>query len=135
MLKIKLFSIGKNKEDWLEEGVNQYIRRLKGVIEVTCHWAKNDIHLMDLVSGEKNLVCLDPAGQELSSTSFSNWLFSTSRRSLVIGGAEGLPAPLKIFPLISLSKLTFTHQMTRLIVLEQMYRASEIFKGTPYHRE
>lgn len=45
MLKIKLFSIGKNKEDWLEEGVNQYIRRLKGVIEVTCHWAKDDIHL------------------------------------------------------------------------------------------
>jgi len=69
-----------------------------------------------------------------------NWLeLGGSRLVFVIGGAEGLPHELKYglkngHNLLSLSKLTFTHQFARTLLMEQIYRASEIKKGSGYHK-
>ena len=58
-----------------------------------------------------------------------------ARITFAIGGAEGFSEEVKkSYPLISLSPLTFTHQMTRLILIEQIYRATEILKGSKYHK-
>ena len=60
-----------------------------------------------------------------------------SRVTFIIGGADGLPPALKADPgrLLSLSRLTFTHQMARLLLIEQIYRATEIRRGSGYHKD
>lgn len=139
MLKIKLFSIGKTKESWLEEAIEEYLRRLKPTVSIEFIWAKNDEQLVQLVEKEPLYICLDPVGKLMTSEQFSDFLVSKleeggSRLAFVIGGADGLPAALKKASLISLSLMTYTHQITRLVLLEQIYRAFEIARGSPYHK-
>lgn len=140
MLKLKIFSIGKNKERWLEEAIQEYTKRLQPTMSIEWIWAKDSSHLVELVRKEPFVICLDPAGQMHKSEQFAAylqqaWISGKSRLVFVIGGAEGLPIDLKKnYPLISLSSLTFTHQLTRLILIEQIYRAMEILKGSDYHK-
>jgi 23S rRNA (pseudouridine1915-N3)-methyltransferase len=140
MLKLKILSIGKTKEEWLEEGLKEYIKRLKPSLSLETVWAKNDAHLIELCQKEPIAIGLDPQGQLLTSEQFSAflsqcWEKGGSRLTIVIGGAEGLPSILKQqLMLISLSPMTFTHQLTRLILVEQIYRALEIRKGSRYHK-
>lgn len=140
MLKIKILSIGKTKEAWLEEALEEYVKRLSSKASIEYLWAKNDTHLLQLVQQEPLYICLDPAGKQMSSEAFAAFVSSNlqaggSRLSFVIGGADGLPIELKKHGiLISLSAMTFTHQITRLVLLEQIYRAFEIERGSKYHR-
>ncbi|WP_068468427.1 23S rRNA (pseudouridine(1915)-N(3))-methyltransferase RlmH [Candidatus Protochlamydia phocaeensis] len=140
MLKLKILSVGKTKEKWLEDAFDEYVKRLRPIIQVECQWAKDSAQLLEWAQKEAHLICLDPAGKLLTSEQFaafleSSWQKSGSRLTLVIGGAEGLPTELKQQgQLISLSPLTFTHQITRLVLIEQIYRATEINKGSQYHK-
>lgn len=140
MLKLTVLSIGKTKELWLEEALQEYSKRLKAQVTIEWKWAKDDQQLIDLTEKENKVLCLDPAGKLFTSEDFAyfledSWEKGGSRLSIVIGGATGLPEPLKKkFPLISLSPLTFTHQITRLVLIEQIYRAIEIMKGSKYHK-
>ncbi len=140
MIKLKILSVGKTKEKWLEEAFSEYVKRLKPLLQIECLWAKDNFQLIDWVQKEPLIICLDPAGQLFSSEEFSAFLTQEiekggSRLALVIGGAEGLPAELKHnHTLISLSRMTFTHQVTRLVLIEQIYRALEIQKGSNYHK-
>lgn len=140
MLKLKIFSIGKTKEKWLNEAFNEYIKRLKPFVQIDCLWAKDSPQLVEWAQKESSYLCLDPAGHTFTSEGFSQFLFQQweregSRLNLMIGGAEGLPPELKQKGiLISLSPLTFTHQITRLVLIEQIYRAIEIKKGSHYHK-
>lgn len=139
MHKIKILTVGKTKEDWLEDAMSEYLKRLKPVADIEFHMAKNDQQLQNWAEKENILVCLDAAGALMDSEGFSHFLLDHlqkggSRLSFVIGGPEGLPECLKKFPLISLSPMTFTHQMARLILIEQIYRAFEIAKGSQYHK-
>lgn len=140
MYRLKLYSVGKTKEAWLEDAFNEYQKRLKSTLSIECIWAKNDQHLLELVSKEPVLLCMDAGGALMTSEQFSHWIIKEfekggSRLAIVIGGAEGLPPTLKQgHALISLSPLTFTHQMARLILLEQIYRAFEIDRGSRYHK-
>jgi len=139
MIKISILSVGKTKEKWLEEACNEYIKRLKSSLHITYLWARDDVQLIEWANKENFIVCLDPKGALLSSEELSvflekSWTAGGSRLCIVIGGAEGLPLELKSRPLISLSRLTFTHQITRLILLEQIYRSLEIQKGSQYHK-
>ena len=138
-LKLKIISIGKTKETWLEEALLEYHKRLKHSVTIEYVFAKDDAHLIDLVEKEPSLICLDASGSMMDSEEFSKFLISKfelgkTRLAVVIGGAEGLPLQLKKKPLISFSRMTFTHQMIRLILIEQVYRAFEIAKGTKYHK-
>lgn len=136
MIRIKILSIGKTREAWLEEAIAEYTKRLSPDAQIQFVWAKDDDNLLELIQKEQSVICLDAAGKSLTSEQFSSLLQREgSRITFVIGGAEGLPPILKEqFPLISLSPMTFTHQMTRLILLEQIYRAFQIAKRTKYHK-
>jgi 23S rRNA (pseudouridine1915-N3)-methyltransferase len=140
MLKLKVISIGKTKESWLEEGLSEYTKRLKPQMNIEWIWAKDNHQLTEFVNKESLVICLDPAGELYTSEQFASffdqrWQQGGSRLAIVIGGADGLPSELKNkHPLISLSRLTFTHQMTRLVLIEQLYRALEIKKGSQYHK-
>lgn len=140
MIKLKILSVGKTKEKWLEEAFSEYVKRLKPLLQIECLWSKDNFQLIDWAHKEPSIICLDPAGRLFSSEDFSAFLSQEiekggSRLAFVIGGADGLPSQLKQnYPLISLSPMTFTHQMTRLVLIEQIYRALEIQKGSNYHK-
>lgn len=141
MYKVKIFSIGKNKAQWLDDGVEEYTRRLKPILSIEWILSKNDAQLAVLLEKEEKYICLDPRGVQLTSEKFSDYLHKQllnhgSRLSFVIGGAEGIPEKIKLnsFSLLSLSTLTYPHQLTRIIFLEQLYRAVEIEKKSAYHK-
>jgi len=138
MYKINLYSVGRSKEGWLEEALTLYQKRLSSKIKLHFIWTKNSNQLMKFLEKEKVILCFDPKGEALSSEDFSKTLFNSLERggshvALVIGEALGLPPTLKAHPLISLSKMIFTHQVSRLIVAEQIYRALAIRENSPYH--
>ena len=157
-MKVNIRIVGrKSSEPWLEEGVDMYEKRLRpSNVEVDTTWHKDNAALMKGIDMDRNknhkVICLDPTGTQPTSEKFADnvyqWLDEGgSRLSFVIGGAEGLPAELK-YPsytsgkkskdkatiLMSLSVLTFTHQFARLLLIEQIYRATEIQKGSGYHK-
>lgn len=140
MLRLKVLSVGKNKEAWLEEAIQLYEKRLKPFMQIEWVWAKNSEQLEQWALQEPGLICLDPAGQQFTSEAFSKFLDAEwerygARLTFVIGGAEGLPHSLRNRPgNISLSRLTFTHQITRLILIEQIYRAHDLSRGGNYHK-
>ncbi len=140
MIRIKLLSVGKTKESWLEEAVADYVKRLSSQVEFEFIWVKDNDQLELKIAKEPRVVLLDPQGISMTSEEFSPFLLKeiekgNSRLAIVIGGPEGLTRTIKSqFPQISLSKMTFTHQITRLILLEQIYRAFEIAKGSQYHK-
>lgn len=140
MIKVKILSIGKTREPWLEQGLGEYYKRLQKNVAFECQWVKDDQQLEALAAKEPLVVCLDPAGKLMTSEAFADFFAEQvesggARLTFVIGGPDGLPQVLrKNHALISFSPLTFTHQLTRLILVEQIYRAMEILKGSKYHR-
>lgn len=139
MYKIKIFSVGKTKEEWLESALKEYLKRLKPIASFEFIFTKNDEQLVLQATKEETLICLDPQGRSVDSQEFANLCMGFlerggSKLSFVIGGPEGLPQILRQRELISLSLLTFTHQICRLILVEQIYRAFEIEKGSKYHK-
>lgn len=140
MIHISVLTIGKTKERWLEEAITEYVERLHGVMTFSFHFLKHDEQLIDEAEKSKGVFCLDPRGVEWTSEEWTKhiekkWVEAGSHLTFVIGGADGLPQLMREkYPLISFSKMTFTHQMTRLILVEQLYRAQEILRGSPYHK-
>ncbi|HSX26048.1 MAG TPA: 23S rRNA (pseudouridine(1915)-N(3))-methyltransferase RlmH [Chlamydiales bacterium] len=134
MFKVKVLTIGRSKESWLAEALAEYEKRLQGKLQLEWHFAKNNPQLITWARQEPSLIALDPKGELLTSEQFSQKIVKNSRLHFLIGGAEGIPAEIPTPIKWSLSPLTFTHQMTRLILLEQLYRALEIEKGSAYHK-
>ena len=158
-MKIKLFCIGKIKEQYLKDGINEYIKRISPyssieIIEVQDSKVKDNPNDFDITKakneeGERVLKLLKndyPIGLDLNKKEFTSEEFASyieqkfveggSSISFVIGGSYGLSENLKkrCNSSISLSKLTYLHQMTRLILLEQIYRAFTILKNITYHK-
>lgn len=141
MYKIKIYTIGKTKEKWLDAALQEYTKRLSSDLAIEWILCKDKESLDEHVKKMKDFICLDPKGEQLESEEFSIFLQKEFQKyglrlNFVIGGAEGLDASqlTKATHILSLSKLTFTHQITRLILLEQLYRAFQIQKGTHYHK-
>ena len=142
--RVRVLSVGKTKESWLNAAIDEYLVRLRPNLAVDCEWVRDDDALVAKSREERGaLVLLDERGRQLSSRDFSAFLYETleqggSRATFVIGGADGLPAALRddaTARTLSLSKLTFTHQMARLLLVEQLYRGVEIRRGSKYHRD
>ena len=158
-MRIKIYCIGKIKEQYLKDGINEYLKRISAysnieIVEVADSKVKDnpnssDIEKAKMEEGErvlkllKNdyLIGLDLNKKEQTSEEFAEFLQSKlveggSNISYVIGGSYGLSDALKkrCNTSISLSKLTFLHQMTRLILLEQIYRAFKILNNETYHK-
>lgn len=140
MYKITIYSVGKNKESWLSDALHEYEMRLRPFLEIDWVFVKKEEQLQTLVE-KVPFVALVIESKQLSSEEFSlqlhKWLEEGGARlSFLIGGAEGIPKELeqKAFARLSFSKMTFTHQMVRLLLIEQIYRAIEIRKGSLYHK-
>ena len=157
-MKVKLILIGKTKSKFLLDGENEYVKRLKHYCkfsELIISDIKNagKLSKKELKEKEGNLVLtsiknsdyvvlLDDKGLTLSSTGFAEFLnkkmvSSTSELVFVVGGAFGFSESVykRANTKLSLSKMTFSHQMVRLIFKEQLYRAFSILKGEKYHHE
>ena len=148
-LEVKIRMVGRKNggEKWLESAYSTYDTRLKSTnMKVSTQYHKNDAELIKGVESDESkshtCILLDPLGKMCTSEVFSeklyNWLQEGgSRLTFVIGGAEGLPPELLEQgdrKMISLGMMTFTHQFARVLLMEQIYRASEIRKGSGYHK-
>lgn len=139
-MKIYIHIIGKIKEPWINQGINQYLSRMKGscTLEFVCH---KSVDKLSAALSEKKYICLDENSKPYSSVEFSSklmhWLEKLgSRVDFVIGEHTGLDPMIKSQSIanISLSPMTFTYQMATLIFVEQCYRAIQIHLGTGYHK-
>ena len=155
-MKVKLILVGKTDLKYINEGNAEYQKRLK-------HYLPTEIVIIPDIKNTKNLsekqqknkegelilnqikeggfiVLLDENGKQFSSVEFSKFVekqMVSGLRNLIfiVGGPYGFSEDVykKANVKISLSKMTFSHQMVRLIFLEQLYRAMTILKGEPYH--
>ena len=155
-MKIVFLVIGKTDEPYLETGISKYVKRLehyvpfemkvipdirnrKALSEEQQKKAEGEIIISQLSAGD-DLILLDENGKTFSSIGFSQWIESrmnggNKRMFFVIGGPYGFSQAVyqQVKAKISLSEMTFSHQMVRLIFVEQLYRAFTILKGEPYH--
>lgn len=143
-LTTNIYVVGKKNsvEDWIESGYAEFAKRLVPVTDLKTEFMKSDEALVEAVTSARGFtVCLDEGGKTYSSREFASFLYKGyelggAQVNFVIGGFAGLPPVLKQnYPLISLSKLTWTHQMARLLLIEQIYRATEIRKNSNYHKD
>jgi 23S rRNA (pseudouridine1915-N3)-methyltransferase len=157
-MKIKLIVVGKSAFDFVKEGEDVYEKRLAHYLpfeKIVLPDIKNPKNLsveelkkkegeliLSKISNQDLLVLMDENGSNFSSVKFSEWInqkVNEGIRSMVfvIGGAFGFSKEVfeRANQKISLSKMTFSHQLVRVIFLEQLYRAQTILKGEPYHHE
>ena len=157
-MKVKLVCIGKTDKDYIIEGVKEYEKRLKHYISfesVLLPDIKNSKNLTEIQQKEKEgevllsqikesdyVIILDEKGKEYSSVEFSKMIEKQMVAGLktlvfIVGGPYGFSKQMydRANAKISLSQMTFSHQMVRLIFTEQLYRAMTILKGEPYHHE
>lgn len=135
--KITIIAIGKIKEDYIKKGIEEYTKRLTPytkleIIELKDEGIVNEKKKIDKYLNN-NAFVLDEKGKELSSKEFAKFIKKHEELSFIIGGANGIDESIKK-QTISLSKMTFIHEMTRLILLEQIYRSYMIINNRPYHK-
>lgn len=157
-MKISLLVIGKTEADYLKKGIDIYLKRLKHYVPFSMDLIpalKNTKNLTEEQQKQKEgelilsqikpgeiLILLDEKGKQYSSVKFARYMekmMIAGTRSIVfvVGGPYGFSEQVyqKANNKISLSDMTFSHQMVRLIFVEQIYRAMTILKGEPYHHE
>lgn len=155
-MRINIISIGKTKAGFISEGVQEYLKRLRHYIkiewiEIPASKRSKTLECKGLLEYEaENIkarchprslrVALAENGKELTSQGFSEWIGhrmieGTGVIDFIIGSEAGIDTSIidKADMILSLSKMTFTHQFVRLIFLEQLYRAFTIIRGEPYH--
>ena len=139
--RIRILAVGKVRKGWVQEGIALYRRRLPG-LEIAELKDSTMVKEAEAISAalrpEERLVVLTEEGRTLDSLAFAEQLrgSGSERIAFVIGGADGLEPALKAQAhwRLSLSPMTFPHELARLLLLEQIYRASSIQQGGPYHR-
>ncbi len=137
--RVKIVATGKVKKRWLKEGIAVYEKRLPEVeiVEIKDGGKEKETDkLLNLVTAQDRLVVLAEYGKVRDSVAFSRWLGQEAYGTLVffIGGAEGVSDRLKKHPMISLSAMTFPHEIARLMLVEQLYRAKTILQNGSYHK-
>ena len=157
-MKIQFWAIGKNNEPYVKQGVEEFTKRIANYFKV--EWnilpvpknsgmlsemdlkKKEGETILEWLNKDDYLVALDEKGKQLSSLKLAEFIqaranASTKRLVFVIGGAFGLDSVLlrRANFTWSLSELTFPHQLVRLILAEQVYRACTIIKNEKYHHQ
>lgn len=150
-MPIRILAIGKKHEAWFADGIERYQKRLKRPFDVT--WvllphslsegvtARQDEskRILSALKDDEFVVLLDERGKLVDSPALSKLLLGPLETSksvtIIIGGAYGVDATIheRVDLVWSLSPLVFAHQLVRLILVEQLYRAQEIAAGGPYH--
>jgi len=156
-MKTLLILVGKTTDRHFQAGIADYVGRIshympfdlvtipelkntKSLTEEQQKVAEGELIMRQLQTGD-TVVLLDEHGRELRSVEFARWLEqkrnTTRRLVFVIGGPYGFSEAVyaRANEQLSLSKMTFSHQMVRLVFTEQVYRACTIIRGEPYHHE
>lgn len=145
-MKLKIAWIGKTKDPAIQSLTHEYLKRISRYAEVEGLTLPAEAALLKLreKSGFRpahRLVLLDSRGKQLSSEEFAQFLQNHEDRNpqplvLAIGGADGFSDPVRAAAstVLSLGKMTLAHELARVVLLEQVYRAFTILKGHPYHR-
>ena len=130
---IRIISIGKLREKYFIEACDEYLKRLTKYTKVEMIEAKNVDSALKQAKGV--LVLLDEKGEQQDSEKFAQFI-KEKDITFIIGPAEGFndKEKNKASHLLSLSKMTFPHQMAKLFLVEQIYRASTILKNENYHK-
>ena len=157
-MKITLLTVGKTDKDWVRQGMDIYISRLKhyipfSVVEIpelknVSSLTKDQIKtregelILKNVRPADDLILMDERGKQYTSVELAKVIqdkisYAGKDMVFVIGGAYGFSDAVyqRAYSRISLSKMTFSHQMVRAIFVEQIYRAFTIMRGEPYHHE
>jgi 23S rRNA (pseudouridine1915-N3)-methyltransferase len=157
-MKITLLTVGKTDKDWVRQGMEIYVSRLKhyipfSVVEIpelknVSALTKDQIKaregelILKNIKPTDDMILLDERGKEYSSTELAKVIqdkisYTGKDMVYVIGGAYGFSEDVyqRANSKISLSRMTFSHQMVRAIFVEQIYRAFTIMRGEPYHHE
>jgi len=156
-MRVTILSIGHRMPAWIQEGFNEYARRMPPEIRVELvelkpeeRGAGKNTEKARAVEGERllaalpeggTLIALDEHGKSVAtrglSVMLSAWMRDASRPVFAIGGADGLSEAVKerADKLVSLSALTLPHGLVRVVLAEQLYRAWSILAHHPYHRE
>lgn len=139
--RIRILAVGKVRKGWVLEGIGTYLKRLPGlqVLELRDAGKEREAAaILEALRPDEQLVVLAEEGQPFDSPAFAKRLEGSGshRLALVIGGAEGIDSGLKARASwrLSLSPMTFPHELARLLLLEQLYRALTIQQGGPYHK-
>ncbi len=132
--RLSINAIGKIKKNWIREGINQYKKRMPNlIINESKSFNINNIPVNNII------ICLTEEGKLFNSIELTTLLlnFKNKKIDFLIGDADGIPSDIKdkSHLLLSLSPLTFPHELARLILVEQIYRAISISNNSPYHRE
>lgn len=154
-MRFEIIFPGRTKESYLREGINDFSKRLGYYVKTSLKTVKEKKkggnadqmkeqqgrELLARCPASAYIVALDPAGKQPTSEELAELINTWEIQgrqivSFVIGGPDGLSAGVveKADLLLSLSRMTFTHDMARLILLEQLYRAYTIKAGTKYHK-
>ena len=138
----KIIAIGKIKKQWIQAGIKMYLSRLPDlqVIEIKDSTQKKEENMIkEIIKKNETLVTLNENGQSFTSRQLAEKLlgFHNQNITFVIGGSTGLSSSLNSSAnlQLSLSPLTFPHEIARLLLIEQLYRAKTITQGSPYHKD
>ncbi len=144
-MKLTIAWIGKTKNPAIQSLTDEYLKRLKQYSEVEGVAVKDEAALLKLCgrahgSPRRWLVALDSRGKQMSSEELADYLRQHQERNplplvFAIGGADGFSDSFRTQAdlVLSLGKMTLAHELARVVLLEQMYRAFTILKGHPYH--
>ena len=147
-MRILILSVGHKMPAWIQEGFQEYAKRMPAesrleLVEVKPgrDKAEEGRRLLEALPAKATLLALDERGKAFSTADLARmmegWMREAVQPAFVIGGADGLDDAVKARAarMFSLSALTLPHQLVRVVLAEQLYRASSILAGHPYHRE
>jgi 23S rRNA (pseudouridine1915-N3)-methyltransferase len=141
-MKLKIAWIGKTKEPVTEDRTNEYLKRISRFTQVEGISLRDESALLKLVNThpKHTLIVLDSRGKQLSSEEFAQFLGDYQDRNptpllFAVGGENGFSDEARRAAawVFSLSKMTLPHELARVVLLEQIYRAFTILNGHPYH--
>ncbi|MGA8438013.1 MAG: 23S rRNA (pseudouridine(1915)-N(3))-methyltransferase RlmH [Candidatus Sulfotelmatobacter sp.] len=151
-MKIKIGWVGKTKEPAIQELTDEYLKRIARYVPVAGLTLRDEAALLELcgrvssakagrpTGGKATLVLMDSRGRQLSSEEFAHFLGEYQNRNpqplvFAVGPADGFSDPTRSAAqhIFSMGTMTLAHELARVVLLEQVYRAFTILKGHPYH--
>lgn len=156
-MKIRILSVGKVRQSFIRDGETEYLKRIRGNrlsvvveelgLESPSSLGSHEVQereaqeILKRIKGFDLIVALDERGSSPSSIAFANliekWMQGSAKSVVfLIGGAYGFSEKIRHQAdyVLSLSPMTFPHQLTRLVLIEQLYRAQTLIQGTGYHK-
>ena len=156
-MNITIIAVGKIREKYIKSGIEEFFKRVQPyssvkIIEIEAETVKSDDQIkkalntegekiLNILSDSSYIIAMDIPGKKLSSEKFASKIQNINAQGInqlvfIIGGAFGLDEKVKKKAdfFLSLSEMTFPHQLARLFLLEQIYRAFKIINNEPYHK-